>query len=102
MTDTNSRFALLSFNILFLDIARIEPKQGSIAGGSEITIHGDYFGMKKEVIRVKVAGVECTVLSVNNTHIVCLTGQFDASKITGDVQPGMSGSRIDYFVHKKW
>lgn len=71
-----------------IDVENVEPKMGSINGGTLLSITGKHFGSNKENIKVKVAGVDCKVVSVDNEMIKCRTGVQDLEASEGEVFPG--------------
>lgn len=73
-----------------LDIESVEPNTGSMAGGTWITIRGKHFGVLKDNIEVKVAGIPCKVNTLDDRKIVCVTGEVKESNVDGDIFPGRS------------
>lgn len=88
----NKKISVMSqfFSFILSDVASIEPSQGSITGGTVITIKGKGFGTKKENVKVKVAGVPCTVLSVSleADTIKCRTGKPTSEQLSAEIYPG--------------
>ena len=54
-----------------LNVDSVTPSQGSYAGGLELTIHGDGFGVNVSSVDVKVGQFDCKVREVKNTTIKC-------------------------------
>ena len=54
-----------------LNVDTVTPSQGSYAGGLELTIHGDGFGVNVSSVDVKVGQFDCKVSEVKNTTIKC-------------------------------
>ena len=59
-----------------------------MAGGTLLTITGNYFGRLKENVKVKVAGVDCHVVHLTRTMIKCRTGTADERFLIGELFPG--------------
>ena len=73
-----------------IDITSIEPKSGSFAGGTILKITGNFFGNVKSNVNVKVAGVNCKVLTCSKELITCRTGFIDVSyEKDGLLYPGI-------------
>uniref|UniRef100_A0A8C5MPS6 PKHD1 ciliary IPT domain containing fibrocystin/polyductin n=1 Tax=Leptobrachium leishanense TaxID=445787 RepID=A0A8C5MPS6_9ANUR len=53
------------------EIQSISPDSGSTEGGTDITIHGNFF---QQPAKVTVAGDPCTIKSISPKAIVCRTG----------------------------
>ncbi|XP_067882121.1 fibrocystin-like isoform X3 [Heterodontus francisci] len=53
------------------EITSVHPVSGSLAGGTDITITGNFFN---DLIAVAVAGIPCTKMKFSSTEIVCTTG----------------------------
>nr|XP_047143668.1 fibrocystin-L-like isoform X2 [Hydra vulgaris] len=79
----------------FAEIESISPRNGSVEGGTVITITGRFFGNNQDNVKVKVHGVDCAVTSVVETQINCITGPLNATYQTGDVFPGGRGHDIE-------
>lgn len=47
------------------------PLQGSLLGGTKLTITGSGFGTNDTLVDVSVGDVECKVETVTDTKIVC-------------------------------
>ena len=58
-------------------VSSISPTSGSIAGFTEVTISGNYFGYSLANsfgTTVTIGGAPCTITSLSNTQIECTTG----------------------------
>ncbi|XP_062266639.1 PKHD1 like 1, tandem duplicate 1 [Platichthys flesus] len=55
-------------------ITEVSPRRGGTAGGTRLTITGSGFSTNVNEVNVTIAGSVCDVQSVNNTHIVCVSG----------------------------
>ncbi|XP_033119893.1 fibrocystin-L-like [Anneissia japonica] len=56
------------------DVTGVTPDEGSVEGGTLITVAGKYFGLNAEGVGVKVGGVDCNIVDVTDTAIKCITG----------------------------
>lgn len=57
-------------------ISSVTPSSGSTAGGTTLTINGNYFSNSANYpLVVKVGGQPCTVISSTTTSIQCQTAQ---------------------------
>ena len=63
----------------------MEPKEGSLGGGTRVTIYGSGFGDKTSDVKVSIGGSLCDVKSVNISRIVCMTGANTAGNKTLNV-----------------
>ncbi|NXJ08696.1 PKHD1 protein, partial [Odontophorus gujanensis] len=70
------------------EIASVFPAGGSLAGGTDLTITGDFF---EEPVQVTAAGVPCKIKHVSPQQIICTTGAVGRSRRMGDPQPGNRG-----------
>lgn len=61
-------------DVFILAVSNVSPSNGSIEGGTEITISGQYFSdTRSSPLIVNVGNVPCTILQSNLTTIRCLT-----------------------------
>ncbi|XP_042739412.1 fibrocystin-like [Lagopus leucura] len=70
------------------EIASVFPATGSLAGGTDLTITGDFF---EEPVQVTAAGVPCKVKRVSPRQIICTTEAVGRSRMLGAPQPGNRG-----------
>ncbi|XP_031408518.1 fibrocystin-like [Meleagris gallopavo] len=70
------------------EIASVFPVAGSLAGGTDLTITGDFF---EEPVQVTAAGVPCKVKRVSPRQIICTTEAVGRSRMLGASQPGNRG-----------
>lgn len=54
-----------------LAVSSIEPAEGSVAGGTRVTIHGSGFS---DGDSVAIGGVPCTAVQAADDHLTCTTG----------------------------
>lgn len=64
-----------------LAVTSIEPTQGSVAGGTRVTISGGGF----DGAHVTIGGVDCGSVSVDNDHLTCTTGDRHFQEGSADV-----------------
>uniref|UniRef100_A0A669QMP1 PKHD1 ciliary IPT domain containing fibrocystin/polyductin n=1 Tax=Phasianus colchicus TaxID=9054 RepID=A0A669QMP1_PHACC len=70
------------------EITSVFPAAGSLAGGADLTITGDFF---EEPMQVTAAGVPCKVKHVSPRQIICTTEAVGRSRMLGGPQPGNRG-----------
>ncbi|XP_062494516.1 fibrocystin isoform X2 [Pezoporus occidentalis] len=70
------------------EISSVFPAGGSLGGGTDITVMGDFF---EEPVQVTVAGVPCEVKHVSPKQIRCTTEPVIKGKRLGAPQPGNRG-----------
>ncbi|XP_063689847.1 fibrocystin-L-like isoform X2 [Bolinopsis microptera] len=64
--------SVVEFNYILM-IQHVSPLQGSVMGGTEVTITGNGFGTDKDMLNVEFGEFECKVKSVTDTEIMCDT-----------------------------
>lgn len=75
--DVNDGLAVDSTSFLLpkvnveLQITNVFPLQGSVLGGTQLTITGSGFGTNASIVDVNIGSVDCAVSGVSNTEIVC-------------------------------
>ncbi|NXK19969.1 PKHD1 protein, partial [Arenaria interpres] len=70
------------------EIASVFPAGGSLGGGTDLTVMGDFF---EEPVQVTVAGVPCKVKHVSPQQIRCTTEPVGKGRRFGAPQPGNRG-----------
>ncbi|NWU65963.1 PKHD1 protein, partial [Pterocles burchelli] len=70
------------------EIASVFPAGGSLGGGTDLTVTGDFF---EEPVQVTVAGVPCRVKLVSPQQIRCTTEPVGKGRRLGAPQPGNRG-----------
>ncbi|XP_052546715.1 fibrocystin isoform X1 [Tympanuchus pallidicinctus] len=70
------------------EIASVFPAAGSLAGGTDLTITGDFF---EQPVQVTAAGVPCKVKRVSPRQIICTTEAVGRNRMLGAPQPGNRG-----------
>ena len=68
-------------------ILSVNPKMGSTAGGTSLTITGSSFGTDRDDISVTIHGEECQIKSLSSTQVVCETAPFPREKSQIAVEP---------------
>ena len=67
-------FLYIKINKFSLVISSVTPNSGSTAGGTTLTIAGNFFDTSTQYpLVVNVAGQPCTILSSTTTNIQCQT-----------------------------
>ncbi|TRY58768.1 hypothetical protein DNTS_034597 [Danionella cerebrum] len=70
----------------YAEVTGVSPSDGSMLGGTLLTIQGNYFDETDQPARVLVGGQECQIKSVMNEGIVCVTPAYERTNMT--VFPG--------------
>ncbi|NXE82096.1 PKHD1 protein, partial [Cochlearius cochlearius] len=70
------------------EVASVFPAGGSLGGGTDLTVTGDFF---EEPVQVTAAGVPCRVKHVSPQQIRCTTEPVGKSRRLGAPQPGNRG-----------
>ncbi|XP_027664450.2 fibrocystin isoform X1 [Falco cherrug] len=72
----------------YSEIASVFPAGGSLGGGTDLTVTGDFF---EEPVQVTAAGVPCKVKHVSPQQIKCTTELIGQDRRLGAPQPGNRG-----------
>ncbi|XP_063157380.1 fibrocystin [Candoia aspera] len=72
----------------FSDISSVSPAAGSLGGGTDLTITGDFFDTP---VQVTVAGSPCQIKEITPQKIICTTGAIDNNRKFSEIQPGNRG-----------
>ncbi|XP_065690442.2 fibrocystin [Patagioenas fasciata] len=70
------------------EITSVFPASGSLGGGTDLTVTGDFF---EEPVQVTVAGVPCKIKHVSPQQIRCTIEPVDKGRRLGVPQPGNRG-----------
>nr|XP_009942694.1 PREDICTED: fibrocystin [Opisthocomus hoazin] len=70
------------------EIASVFPAGGSLGGGTDLTVTGDFF---EEPVQVTAAGIPCKVKHVSPKQIRCTTEPIGKGRRLGAPQPGNRG-----------
>ena len=68
-------------------IVSVNPKMGSTAGGTSLTITGSNFGTDLAAITVTIHDEECQIKTLSNSQVVCETAPFPREKSQIAVEP---------------
>ncbi|KAK9957826.1 hypothetical protein ABG768_012036 [Culter alburnus] len=77
----------------YAEVTGVSPSEGSILGGTSLTIQGHYFDETDQPAMVLVGGRECQIQSVSNERIVCITPGYEKNNMT--VFPGGRGFKME-------
>ncbi|XP_053468790.1 PKHD1 like 1, tandem duplicate 1 [Ictalurus furcatus] len=77
----------------YAEVTGVYPSQGSMLGGTLLTIRGKYFDQTDGPAMVLVGGQECTVKTVRDEAIVCATPAYEWSNMT--LFPGGRGLKME-------
>ncbi|TRY58767.1 hypothetical protein DNTS_034596, partial [Danionella cerebrum] len=87
----------LSMFQTYAEVKGVSPSEGSLLGGTSLTIQGNYFDETDQPARVLVGGHECKIRSVSNQKIVCVTPGYDRTNVT--VFPGGRGLKLETWIN---
>ncbi|XP_054766411.2 fibrocystin-L-like [Lytechinus pictus] len=75
------------------DISSVYPVEGSLSGGTDVTIEGRYFDYTDPDLAVYIGGVPCDIYNVSSTEILCRTNPADDNilHVNATVFPGGRG-----------
>nr|XP_055075131.1 fibrocystin-L-like [Misgurnus anguillicaudatus] len=77
----------------YAEVTGVSPSEGSVLGGTSLTIQGRYFDQTNLPAVVLVGGKECQIQNVSDEKIVCLTPGHERTNMT--VFPGSRGLRME-------
>ncbi|XP_062385127.1 fibrocystin-L-like [Sardina pilchardus] len=83
----------LSMFQTYAEVTGVSPSEGSVLGGTLLTIHGRYFDETDMPAAVMVGGQRCEVLSVTDDKIVCRTPEHRWTNMT--LFPGGRGIKME-------
>ncbi|KAK9411062.1 fibrocystin [Crotalus adamanteus] len=72
----------------FSDISSVSPATGSLGGGTDLTITGDFFDTP---MKVTAAGTPCQIKHISPQKIICTTGAADNNRTFSEIKPGNRG-----------
>uniref|UniRef100_A0A8C4EZ61 PKHD1 like 1, tandem duplicate 2 n=1 Tax=Dicentrarchus labrax TaxID=13489 RepID=A0A8C4EZ61_DICLA len=84
----------LSMFQTFAEVTGVSPSNGSVMGGTLLTVHGRFFDQTDLPARVLVGGLPCEIQSVSNDRITCRTAKHDMDK-NMTVYPGGRGLKME-------
>ncbi|XP_069771791.1 PKHD1 like 1, tandem duplicate 1 [Narcine bancroftii] len=76
-----------------LEVTGIYPSEGSVEGGTRLTVKGKLFDETDTLARVTVADLNCEILSVNSTEIICQAPR--EGNLSWTVFPGGRGLKVE-------
>ncbi|XP_056106663.1 fibrocystin-L-like [Rhinichthys klamathensis goyatoka] len=77
----------------YAEVTGVSPSEGSILGGTLLTIQGHYFDETDQRAMVLVGGRECQIQKISNERIVCITPGYEKNNMT--VFPGGRGFKME-------
>ncbi|XP_066530272.1 fibrocystin-L-like [Hoplias malabaricus] len=77
----------------YAEVTGVSPSEGSVLGGTLLTIHGQYFDQTDLPAEVLVGGQNCEVQTVMDETITCITPGYEWSNMT--VFPGGRGFKME-------
>ncbi|KAK2887447.1 hypothetical protein Q8A67_015675 [Cirrhinus molitorella] len=83
----------LSMFQTYAEVTGVSPSEGSLFGGTLLTIQGHYFDETDKPAMVLVGGRECQIQSVSNERIICITPSYERNNMT--VFPGGRGFKME-------
>ncbi|KAK2836335.1 hypothetical protein Q7C36_014204 [Tachysurus vachellii] len=83
----------------YAEVTGVYPSQGSMLGGTLLTIQGNYFDQTDQPVKVLVGGLECSVQSVTDETIICATPAYEWSNMT--VFPGGRGLKMEMWNNSR-
>ncbi|KAG7219455.1 hypothetical protein INR49_009289 [Caranx melampygus] len=84
----------------YAEVTGVSPSNGSVLGGTLLTIHGRFFDQTDQPARVLVGGSPCDVHSVTDNMITCTTAEHPMDDDMGSHNntrgfPGSRGLRME-------
>ncbi|XP_078254550.1 PKHD1 like 1, tandem duplicate 1 [Rhinoraja longicauda] len=83
----------LSMFQTYAEVTGIYPSEGSVEGGTRLTVNGRFFDETDAPARVTVADQNCEIRSVNTTQIICLIPK--ESNLSRTVFQGGRGLKVE-------
>uniref|UniRef100_A0A8C1B8X1 PKHD1 like 1, tandem duplicate 2 n=1 Tax=Cyprinus carpio carpio TaxID=630221 RepID=A0A8C1B8X1_CYPCA len=77
----------------YAEVTGVSPSEGSVFGGTLLTIEGRYFDETDMPAMVLVAGRECQIQSKSSERITCVTPSYERTNMT--VFPGGRGFKME-------
>ncbi|XP_065139309.1 fibrocystin-L-like [Paramisgurnus dabryanus] len=77
----------------YAEVTGVSPSEGSLLGGTSLTIHGRYFDETDRPAEVLVGGHKCEIQSVSDGKIVCKTPGYERTNMT--LFPGSRGLKME-------
>ncbi|KAF3822699.1 hypothetical protein GH733_008073, partial [Mirounga leonina] len=83
----------------YAEVTMISPSQGSIQGGTVLTISGQFFDQTDSPVRVLVGGQACDILNVTENSICCKTPP--KPEVLRTVYPGGRGLKLEVWNNSR-
>ncbi|KAA0710209.1 Fibrocystin-L Polycystic kidney and hepatic disease 1-like protein 1 [Triplophysa tibetana] len=77
----------------YAEVTGVSPSEGSILGGTLLTIQGHYFDETDRPAVVLVGGHKCQIRNISDDKIVCMTPGYEKNNLT--VFPGSRGIQLE-------
>ncbi|KAI7798962.1 putative fibrocystin-L [Triplophysa rosa] len=77
----------------YAEVTGVSPSEGSMLGGTLLTIQGHYFDETNRPAVVLVGGHECQIRNISDEKIVCMTPGYERTNMT--VFPGSRGFQME-------
>ncbi|KAL7883851.1 hypothetical protein SRHO_G00015090 [Serrasalmus rhombeus] len=81
----------------YAEVTGVSPSEGSVLGGTLLTIQGNFFDETDHPAEVLVGGRNCEVQSVTDETITCRTPKYEWSNMT--VFPGGRGFKMEMWTN---
>ncbi|KAK5854667.1 hypothetical protein PBY51_004842 [Eleginops maclovinus] len=89
-----SALGKLSMFQTYAEVTGVSPSNGSVMGGTLLTIHGRYFDQTDAPARVLIGGLPCEIQSVSDDKITCKSAKHEMNnKMT--IWPGSRGLKME-------
>ncbi|XP_025757857.1 PKHD1 like 1, tandem duplicate 1 isoform X2 [Oreochromis niloticus] len=95
-----SALGKLSMFQTFAEVTGVFPSEGSIMGGTLLTVQGRFFDETDQPARVLVGGLPCEVQSVDDDRITCKTAEHQTNK-NAAVYPGGRGLKMEVWNNSR-
>uniref|UniRef100_A0AAX7VHS5 Polycystic kidney and hepatic disease 1 (autosomal recessive)-like 1 n=1 Tax=Astatotilapia calliptera TaxID=8154 RepID=A0AAX7VHS5_ASTCA len=95
-----SALGKLSMFQTFAEVTGVFPSEGSIMGGTLLTVQGRFFDETDQPARVLVGGLPCEVQSVDDDRITCKTAERQMNK-NAAVYPGGRGLKMEVWNNSR-
>ncbi|XP_056597030.1 fibrocystin-L-like [Triplophysa dalaica] len=77
----------------YAEVTGVSPSEGSVLGGTSLTIHGRYFDETDRPAVVLVGGHKCQIKKISDKKIVCLTPVYEKTNMI--LFPGGRGLKME-------
>ncbi|XP_050924319.1 LOW QUALITY PROTEIN: PKHD1 like 1, tandem duplicate 1 [Lates calcarifer] len=95
-----SALGKLSMFQTFAEVTGVSPSEGSVMGGTLLTVHGRFFDQTDRPARVLVGGLPCEIQSVSDDSITCRTAEHHMDNSTS-IYPGGRGLKMEVWNDTK-